>query len=319
MAAMAAIMTGSLAAAPLLVVAGLTALAGYLIYTSGAGSKALEWLGNKFNLLKQIALPVFEGIQNAMKAGNFQLAATILWQGLQIAWLKGTADIASSWNTALTGMLDSLDNMLQTFRSKWNNVSGWLADRMLDLTGMFDKSFNVEQAKKMRREDTDRQNKAFGAGAQERAGQRDAATIAAEKARADKIAELEAALAGSLTQAAKEAAEAAKNSGNLANPDDSIDPMKDPEFDAEKFKRDRDELERYRKQADEAYAERNKPSKVESVGVTSGFAAAFLSQGTGNTQEKILTESKKMNEALNKIDSTLQRRPIDSRPVERYA
>ncbi len=44
-----------------LTIAGLAALVGYFVYTSGAGTQAMQWLGERFNELKDTALGAWQG------------------------------------------------------------------------------------------------------------------------------------------------------------------------------------------------------------------------------------------------------------------
>lgn len=278
---LAGVLSGGMAAAPALVVAALAGLVGYLIYASGAGSQALDWLSSKFTLLSEIAGPVFKGIQDAMAGGDFTLAATILWEGIQLAWIKGTADIASTFRTSLNSMLGVLDGWMANFRSRWNDVSGWIADRMLELQGQFDKSFDVETAKKFRREDTQRQNQGFAGGVKDRAAGRDAAALAAEQATKERIAALEGKLADSLAQAVKVSDEAESKKLAIAK---YIAP--DPAD--------------YKSDINEAY----KSKSPENLGTSSGFAAMLQSMSGGaalSLDQQMYTEAKVQSKLLGQI------------------
>lgn len=263
------------------VVAALVGLAGYFTYTSGVGGTAMDWLSEKFTMLSEIAGPVFKGIQDAMAGGDFTLAATILWEGLQIAWLKGTADIASTFRTALNGMMEVLDGWIATFRSKWNDVSGYIADMMLDLMGTFDKSFDSTTAKRMRAEDTKRQNQGFAGGVKDRAAGRDAASLAAEEAGRERIAVLEQSLTESLAKAVTVAAEADQKKLDAAKYI-APDPMD------------------YKATIDEAY----KTKGPENMGTSSGFAAMLQSMSGGaalSLDQQMYTEAKTQSKLLGQI------------------
>ena len=263
------------------VVAALVGLAGYFTYTSGVGGTAMDYLSEKFTMLSEIAGPVFKGIQDAMAGGDFTLAATILWEGLQIAWLKGTADIASTFRTALNGMMNVLDGWIATFRSKWNDVSGTIADMMLDLMGTFDSSFDSTTAKRMRAEDTKRQNQGFAGGVKDRAAGRDAASLAAEEAGRERIAVLEQSLTESLAKAVTVAAEADQK-----------------KLDAAKYIAP-DEMD-YKATIDEAY----KSKGPENMGTSSGFAAMLQSMSGGATMsldQQMYTEAKVQSKLLGQI------------------
>lgn len=85
------VLTGGIGVAIAAVVIGLGGLAAYLLYTSKSGGEAMDWLSGKFQMLSDIAGPVFQGIQDAMAGGNLGLAAEIAWQGIQLAWSKSSA------------------------------------------------------------------------------------------------------------------------------------------------------------------------------------------------------------------------------------
>lgn len=280
------ILTGGVGVAIAAVVVGLIGLAGYFTYTSGAGGKAMDWLGSKFQMLQDIVGPVFQGIQDAMKGGDFSLAAEILWLGLQVAWTKGTADLRAAWDTWLNGMLGAVDGFLVKFRQRWNDVSGWLADRMLDTYAVFDESFDAEQAKQMRAQDTKRQNESFASGAADRAAGRNATAEANVAEREKKIAELEAALAASTAKAAAVAAEAADS---VADVDKSLAEVEAPEPQAGPAQP---------AQADNALGKASGGDR----GTMSGFAAALMGQSGGfDLDAEMLAESKAQSQYLAEI------------------
>lgn len=281
------VLTGGVGLAIAAVVIGLVGLAGYFAYTSGVGGKAMDWLGGKFAMLEQIAGPVFQGIQDAMKGGDFQLAAQILWQGLQLAWLKGTDELRATWDTWLNGLLGSVDSFIAQFRSKWNDVSGWLADRMLEAYGSFDESFDAAAAKQMRAEDTARQNKSFAAGAANRAAGRDAAAEANIAKRQAAIAELEAALAASTAKAAAVAADVAS-----LTVDQGMADFEAPEqADAPKAA-----------QADNQFGKASDSMR----GTFSGFAAALMGQsGAYDLDAEMLAENKAQTQYLAEMAGAL--------------
>jgi len=233
-------------------------------------------------MLSEIAGPVFKGIQDAMAGGDFTLAATILWEGLQIAWLKGTADIASTFRTALNGMMVVLDGWIATFRSKWNDVSGTIADMMLDLMGTFDSSFDSTTAKRMRAEDTKRQNQGMAGGVKDRAAGRDAASLAAEEANAERLAVLNESLTANLGKAVKASAEAEQKKLNAAK-------YAPEEGTAKKI---------------EEIVAPYKSKGPENMGTSSGFAAMLQSMSGGaalSLDMQMYTEAKTQSQLLGKI------------------
>jgi TP901 family phage tail tape measure protein len=80
-----------------LVIAGVTALAAFLLHASGVGGAALAWLGEQFNALKDTALAAWQGIADALAAGDLGLAARIVWLTLKLEWKKGLLWLEEKW------------------------------------------------------------------------------------------------------------------------------------------------------------------------------------------------------------------------------
>jgi len=80
-----------------LVIAGVAALGGYILYATGAAGKAIAWLREKFSRLAEFAGEAWQGIADALAAGDIALAARILWLTLKVAWEKGVAWLLGIW------------------------------------------------------------------------------------------------------------------------------------------------------------------------------------------------------------------------------
>jgi hypothetical protein len=104
-----------------LTIAGLAALVGYLVYTSGAGTQAMQWLGERFNELKDTALAAWKGIGDALAAGDIALAGKILWLTLKMEWQRGVAFLQSKW-------LDFKGFFIGIFQSAVYSVAGLMTD-----------------------------------------------------------------------------------------------------------------------------------------------------------------------------------------------
>jgi len=122
-----------------LVVAGTVALGAYLIYASGAGAAALDWLGRKFQDLKQVTSQAFGGIADALAAGDLALAARILWLTLKLEWQKGVSALNSLWESVKTfflsvwteavfGAARIATNAWAQLQSGWTETVDFLAD-----------------------------------------------------------------------------------------------------------------------------------------------------------------------------------------------
>ena len=80
-----------------LVITGVAALGAYVLYATDVGAKALAWLGEKFTMLRDAALQAYQGIADALAAGDIALAARILWLSLKLAWDNGVAQLQRIW------------------------------------------------------------------------------------------------------------------------------------------------------------------------------------------------------------------------------
>jgi hypothetical protein len=80
-----------------LVVAGMAGFTAYLLTATEFGAKTLAWLGDAFNSLKETALRAWQGIGDALAAGDIALAAKILWLSLAMEWQRGVNILNQSW------------------------------------------------------------------------------------------------------------------------------------------------------------------------------------------------------------------------------
>ena len=173
-----------------LVIAGVVALAGYLLDVSRVGEQALTWLASVFMDLKNDALAAFQGISDALAAGDIGLAAKVLWLTLKIEWQKGINWLQekwvgfqefflSVWTDAVFGLSRIMTNAWAGLQSIWTEtvaamstawtvfasgaVSAWqgaqnfIARGIVQLMGMLDDSVDVEATLTTLQEDFQRQ------------------------------------------------------------------------------------------------------------------------------------------------------------------
>lgn len=127
-----------------LVVAGLGTLAAYLVTTTDIGGQALDWLGNKFSVLKGVALQAFQGIGDALAAGDLGLAARILWLTLKMEWQKGTHALNALWLSVKEAFVatwtDAVFGTAKASTTAWSGLQkSWIetVDFLSDLWSMF--------------------------------------------------------------------------------------------------------------------------------------------------------------------------------------
>ena len=179
-----------------------------LLRSSGAGAAALEYLGEQFEVLRGVAGRTLQGIADALAAGDIPLAAKVLWAGLRLLWLEGTADLSRIWLRTRAFFVSTAQSMwfgavaaaqialhglevawIETtaFLSKtwtrfsggiqkiWNGAVSFVAKRILEIQGLFDRSLDVEAAKRQVDEDLERRLAEIDEGAREALAQRERA------------------------------------------------------------------------------------------------------------------------------------------------
>jgi len=135
-----------------LVIAAVVALGAAILYVTGAGGKALAWLGERFKVLKEDALATFGGIADALAAGDISLAAKILWLMLKMEWTRGVNFLEKVWlnfrNFFIKTGYDAWHGLLATVEIVWHALEvGWMATvdffaRLWDgFTGFFAKTW----------------------------------------------------------------------------------------------------------------------------------------------------------------------------------
>ncbi len=122
-----------------LVIVSLGALAGYLMYTSNVGTKALTWLAQKFGVLQTDATTAWKAIGDALASGDTSLAARILWLTLKLEWQRGVNYLSGLWQkfkgsflsvtTEISfGAARILNDGWSAIESSWVETIGFLAD-----------------------------------------------------------------------------------------------------------------------------------------------------------------------------------------------
>ncbi len=114
-----------------LVIAAVAALAGYLVYATDIGAKALQWLGGRFQVLKEDALTAYQGIADALAAGDIALAAKVLWLTLKMEWTRGVNFLEKAWlnfrNFFVRIGYDAFHGLLAVVEIVWHALDvGWI-------------------------------------------------------------------------------------------------------------------------------------------------------------------------------------------------
>ncbi len=114
-----------------LVITAVVALGAYILYATGAGAKALGWLAERFETLRDDAVASYQGIADALAAGDIALAAKILWLTLKMEWTKGINFLEKAWlnfrNFFIKIGYDAWHGLLATVEIVWHALEvGWI-------------------------------------------------------------------------------------------------------------------------------------------------------------------------------------------------
>lgn len=140
------------------VIAGVTALGVVLLTQTKAGGEALAWLGDGFGVLLADATDAWNGIADALVAGNLALAAKVVWAGLKLEWQRGSAFLLDLWDATVGGLAiifaegwfgiqevfwtvvaaiaDGWDGLIGGMTRMWNNAVGAIAGTLASLMEM---------------------------------------------------------------------------------------------------------------------------------------------------------------------------------------
>ena len=101
---------------------GVVALGVYLLRTTSLADGALKWLADRFRQLWSEATASFQGIADALAAGDFALAGQVLWASLKLQWQKGVAAVNKLWEDAKW-----------YFFATWQEATSWLAEKFIEI------------------------------------------------------------------------------------------------------------------------------------------------------------------------------------------
>ncbi len=153
-----------------LVTASLVILGIHILEVTGAGGKALKWLGERFADLKADAVAAWTAIGEALAAGDVALAARILWLTLEMEWVRGINALEGYWLDFKTSLLNTMTDakagirliwldIVSAIKEVWAGFTRWLkrdwegtqtvlAKLVVDIWGIFDWGLDTKAVKK---------------------------------------------------------------------------------------------------------------------------------------------------------------------------
>jgi hypothetical protein len=113
-----------------------------------SGQAAMQSLTTSLGSLLGWFKEVFGGISDAMAAGDIQLAAEVMWAGIQVAWIKGLSWIRTQWAELRFFLVDLWGKVafgiLDTMNFLWSGMVDGFAkaiDEVVDAWKFAEKSF----------------------------------------------------------------------------------------------------------------------------------------------------------------------------------
>jgi len=107
-------------------IGGLTAA---VVHFSGNSGRVLSGVGKAFAGLRDDAVLAFNGIRDAMAAGDLQAAATLLWAFLKMTWARGVAALKAIWGGIKDGfakvILDAWYGAQAGLIEAWGALERW--------------------------------------------------------------------------------------------------------------------------------------------------------------------------------------------------
>ena len=140
-----------------LVIAAVAAMGAYLLYASGKGGEAIDWLRSKFGVLGADASEAWEGISAALADGDIGQAAKILWLTLKMEWKRGIAGLAMAWEafkgwfiklsySAFYGAVKVAATVWHGLEVAWIETTSFLAKAWYGFTAFFSRTWEGMKA-----------------------------------------------------------------------------------------------------------------------------------------------------------------------------
>jgi hypothetical protein len=109
-----------------LVVAAVGGIAAAVLFATDEGNMALESLGQGFDQLLGAAGTAWQGIQDAIAAGDLAGAMEVAWLGIQVVWETGIAAISAAWRRFKSFFVElfwsAVYAVARAFNTAWTSI-----------------------------------------------------------------------------------------------------------------------------------------------------------------------------------------------------
>ncbi|HEV56344.1 MAG TPA: hypothetical protein ENN87_02460 [Phycisphaerales bacterium] len=114
-----------------LAMSSVVALGAVLLHVTGAAARALDWLAERFESLRDDAAAAYQGIADALAAGEVALAARVLWLTVKMEWTRGINFLEKAWldfrNFFIKIGYDAWGGLLAAAQIVWHALQvGWI-------------------------------------------------------------------------------------------------------------------------------------------------------------------------------------------------
>lgn len=120
-----------------LVVAAVGGIGYAFLNFTDAGQRVLGEAKQVFKSLYGIAETTIGGIGDALKAGDWKLAAKIAWAGMKSSWKTGTHALSEAWIGFKHGFMNVWTDLATGAQKAWTKFSGWLKKGWNNLKAVF--------------------------------------------------------------------------------------------------------------------------------------------------------------------------------------
>ncbi|MDR1957611.1 MAG: hypothetical protein LBQ54_00945 [Planctomycetaceae bacterium] len=116
-----------------LAAAAVVGLAGIFFYSSGKMGEAIQWLKDRFSELFSFASQTFQGIGDAIMAGDLSLAFEVAWSAVKLVWTKGINWILDKWYSLKYGIQEAWSTAVYFIARLWTGTMAGIRKVMVNL------------------------------------------------------------------------------------------------------------------------------------------------------------------------------------------
>ena len=109
-----------------LVIVAVGGIAAAVLFATDEGNQALEFLGEGFEQLLGVAGTAWQGIQDAIAAGDLAGAMEVAWLGIQVVWETGIAALTAAWRSFKSFFVElfwsAVYAVARAFNTAWTGI-----------------------------------------------------------------------------------------------------------------------------------------------------------------------------------------------------